>query len=234
MDKKLNEVTKVTDMAYVPVIMADGSIGQIAKSDLASVVAGVMETDNESRRIFQGMVVEGDYTGDVNDLPYGVLVYANSSAANLPVATVGYVFTTGAANGYRMQIYQTGTTEKAIYQRIYIYNEWKPWQRIDNFGYNSLAELSAGVAGQRVYNHTSGNIEDINLKGISLFHFDKDHNPSATDYPFNFGDMIHAQLEGHDGNIYKIMVAVDVTGQIKIGRKWGRTGAMIWKTVSAS
>jgi hypothetical protein len=41
-DKKLNEVTKVTDMAYVPVIMADGSIGQIAKADLASVVAGMM------------------------------------------------------------------------------------------------------------------------------------------------------------------------------------------------
>ena len=38
-DKKLNEVTKVTDMAYVPVIMSDGSIGQIAKADLASVVA---------------------------------------------------------------------------------------------------------------------------------------------------------------------------------------------------
>ena len=42
-DKKLNEVTKVTDMEYVPVIMADGSIGQISKADLASVVAGVME-----------------------------------------------------------------------------------------------------------------------------------------------------------------------------------------------
>lgn len=41
-DKKLNEVTKVTDMAYVPVIMADGSIGQIAKADLASVVAGIV------------------------------------------------------------------------------------------------------------------------------------------------------------------------------------------------
>ena len=41
-DKKLNEVTKVTDMAYVPVIMADGSIGQIAKADLASVVAEQM------------------------------------------------------------------------------------------------------------------------------------------------------------------------------------------------
>lgn len=45
-DKKLNEVTKVTDMAYVPVIMVDGSIGQIAKADLASVVAGQMKFIN--------------------------------------------------------------------------------------------------------------------------------------------------------------------------------------------
>ena len=47
-DKKLNEVTKVTDMAYVPVIMSDGSIGQIAKSDLASVVAGKIGNANYS------------------------------------------------------------------------------------------------------------------------------------------------------------------------------------------
>lgn len=41
-DKELNEVPKVTDMEYVPVIMADGNIGQIAKADLASVVAGLI------------------------------------------------------------------------------------------------------------------------------------------------------------------------------------------------
>ena len=45
-DKKLNEVTKVTDMAYVPVIMSDGSIGQIAKADLASVVAEQNRNNN--------------------------------------------------------------------------------------------------------------------------------------------------------------------------------------------
>ena len=47
-DKKLNEVTKVTDMAYVPVIMSDGSIGQIAKADLASVVAGLSPRKGKS------------------------------------------------------------------------------------------------------------------------------------------------------------------------------------------
>ena len=50
-DKKLNEVTKVTDMAYVPVIMSDGSIGQIAKADLASVVAGQIGVTQASTTI---------------------------------------------------------------------------------------------------------------------------------------------------------------------------------------
>lgn len=50
-DKKLNEVQKVTDMAYVPVIMADGSIGQIAKANLASVVAGQMNIIRMSKNL---------------------------------------------------------------------------------------------------------------------------------------------------------------------------------------
>lgn len=57
-DKKLNEVTKVTDMAYVPVIMEDGSIGQIAKADLVSVVAGLMPVNSQL----------GIYDGDLNAL----------------------------------------------------------------------------------------------------------------------------------------------------------------------
>ena len=47
-DKRLSEVTKVKDMAYVPVILSDGSVGQIAKADLASVVAGVIGTVSPS------------------------------------------------------------------------------------------------------------------------------------------------------------------------------------------
>lgn len=41
-DKKLNAVKVVTDMAYVPVILSDGSEGKIAKADLATVVAGYL------------------------------------------------------------------------------------------------------------------------------------------------------------------------------------------------
>ena len=92
-DRKLNEVTKVTDMAYVPVIMADGSIGQIAKSDLASVVAGVMKTNGLFQFAERGDLKisankidkNGTYSimgsGRTLDLPldYGVLVSFNLS-----------------------------------------------------------------------------------------------------------------------------------------------------------
>ncbi len=49
-DKRLDQITKVTDMAYVPVIMADGSLGQIAKADLASVVAESLGYDSLSKK----------------------------------------------------------------------------------------------------------------------------------------------------------------------------------------
>lgn len=90
-DKKLNEVTKVTDMAYVPVIMSDGSIGQIAKADLASVVAGMMITNGLFQFAERGELKisandvnkNGSYSimgkGKTLDLPldYGTLISFN-------------------------------------------------------------------------------------------------------------------------------------------------------------
>ena len=65
-DKKLNEVTKVTDMAYVPVIMSDGSIGQIAKADLASVVAGLSPR--------KGLSFKSQSQGVDNTTPFNILL----------------------------------------------------------------------------------------------------------------------------------------------------------------
>lgn len=50
-DKKLNESKIVKDMDYVLVTLADGSVGQIAKSDLASVVAGQIGVTQASTTI---------------------------------------------------------------------------------------------------------------------------------------------------------------------------------------
>ena len=77
-DKKLNEVTKVTDMAYVPVIMEDGSIGQIAKEDLASVVAYSMGF------IFYSNVLNIGDSVTINK-GYGILIINNISSGKSAV-----------------------------------------------------------------------------------------------------------------------------------------------------
>lgn len=129
-DKKLNEVTKVTDMAYVPVIMADGSVGQIAKSDLASVVAGVINPMK--------------WLGQTEDLD--------------SITKSGFGYFTGTPNGFFTNVQhptesgykiQTRSNDNGTVLEYRTKNgfSWSAWSRIDNFGYNSLAELSAGVEG---------------------------------------------------------------------------------------
>ena len=95
-DKKLNEVTKVTDMAYVPVIMSDGSIGQIAKADLASVVAGLIgfglkHTSLGTPGDFNAPIDVGSYyywgnnatnAPDGFDIAYGIRIVLFSSSNN--------------------------------------------------------------------------------------------------------------------------------------------------------
>ena len=90
------------------------------------------------------------------------------------------------------------------------------------------------MAEQNTVDLTSGNISDFNKNGIYLVHLDKDHNPNATDYPFDYGDMIHAMFKGSDGNTYRIMVAIDLAGTTKIGWQWGKNASIAWKTVTTS
>lgn len=79
-DKKLNEVTKVTDMAYVPVIMSDGSIGQIAKADLASVVAEMIPKEALTNLFF----IRTENV-DVNNCVQTGIYQTRTGATNSPV-----------------------------------------------------------------------------------------------------------------------------------------------------
>ena len=138
-DKKLNEVTKVTDMAYVPVIMADGSIGQIAKADLASVVAGVMDTN----RLFPFM-----YKGQISDLnnviESGYYITGFNSANSPSYYCSVMVINTGV---YITQYAKELTAKGKLYVRTgnADVKNWSGWDRIDNFGYNKLEELAAAL-----------------------------------------------------------------------------------------
>ena len=65
-------------MAYVPVIMADGSVGQIAKSDLASVVAGVLVINREARAN-SGFVPNEEF---ILNIGYGLILISNISSGS--------------------------------------------------------------------------------------------------------------------------------------------------------
>jgi hypothetical protein len=112
-DKKLNEVTKVTDMAYVPVIMTDGSIGQIAKADLASVVAGHSIYHN----VLSGIT-------NLNDAGNGFWTLQGNSIENLP-DDYGLLLSyrnPSINRGFQLLI----KTDSSLMVRV-LWNSWGEW-----------------------------------------------------------------------------------------------------------
>lgn len=117
-DKKLNEVTKVTDMAYVPVIMADGSIGQIAKADLASVVAGLFSYgilgnfDIDGVYRFCWLRVQGTTAISASELPFGAVWFY---LINIPI---------NGTNSIQIAVNQTGAQTKIRTKWDGTFNSW--------------------------------------------------------------------------------------------------------------
>ena len=148
-DKKLNEVTKVTDMAYVPVIMSDGSIGQIAKADLASVVAGLMSQKDMSTFVNSPTLLR-----DLNEVkPNGVYAFAlagtdpNGDILGYDYGNVLYFKNRSGFGTFQMVCINNTKSDGDRYftRRGNADGTWNNWQRIDNFGYNSLEELAAAL-----------------------------------------------------------------------------------------
>ena len=137
MDKKLNEVTKVTDMAYVPVILADGSIGQIAKADLASVVAGILRINT--------LIPYGSVQNDANNLlATGDFLVSDITENIPPINKWGTIKVSG--NGLDCsQLFISINGGEAFVRSKANGTNFTAWSRIDNFGYNTLKELAAAL-----------------------------------------------------------------------------------------
>lgn len=122
-DKKLNEVTKVTDMAYVPVIMSDGSIGQIAKADLASVVAGIMGIDNTWLRTKNWESQDADH---INVSGY----YLNmNTMTNVPSA-YGMLISFVPSSAHFVQFYSVASDTPRLHYRTKTSNVWSNWGQL--------------------------------------------------------------------------------------------------------
>ena len=121
-DKKLSEVTKVTDMAYVPVILSDGSVGQIAKADLATVVAGIMGFNNT---VLKSINLEGR---DANNINYTGYYINGNTMSNVP-ANYGTFFSFRVP-GMTVQLYVAADSTSSFFVRNYSASAWQPWKQL--------------------------------------------------------------------------------------------------------
>lgn len=166
-DKKLSSVSAVNDMNYVYAETSSGETVKISKADLASVVAGVIGVAGSgndglaSTALVRGTTAKSttspiqidfdDYTGQSIAIVNG----PNSPTGN----TTRYYLLVQKEDIGRMKMqtaqdYETGL----IYSRTYTSKkgEWSPWV-LNNFGYNSLAELAGGVLNELPIASSSGN-----------------------------------------------------------------------------
>ena len=78
-DIRINEVQQVKDATYIPVVLADGSLGKIAKVDLAELIKPligfdtVLQDRGEAKDDFNTYKNTGYY--DINKELYNILIF---------------------------------------------------------------------------------------------------------------------------------------------------------------
>lgn len=148
-DKRLDQVSTLTDFDYALIVKGD-QVAKVTSTQLSSLITSMISKSSAMMNEIHSLYMRNNYSGDLDELGSGTFVFATGEATNLPnPGSAGFVFTTKLSNGYANQLF-VNHAEK--FMRTYIYNKWQNWQRIDNFGYNTLEELASGVAGQMKYN----------------------------------------------------------------------------------
>ena len=122
-DKKLNESKVVKDMDYVLVTLADGSVGQIAKSDLASVVAGNLKFNTEVQRLNSSFENK-----DANEIHTNGFFINSNKMSNVPTAYGTLI--SFQVPAMTVQFYVEANTGSAFFVRNYSAEKWSPWMKL--------------------------------------------------------------------------------------------------------
>lgn len=141
-DKRLDQVSTLTDFDYALIVKGD-QVAKVTSTQLSSLITSMISKSSAMMNEIHSLYLRNDYSGDLDELGSGTFVFATGEATNLPtLGSAGFVFTTKLSNGYANQLFVNHSDK---FMRTYIYNKWHKWQRIDNFGYNSLEELASAL-----------------------------------------------------------------------------------------
>ncbi len=124
-DKKLNEVTTVPTASINNVktflaVMNDGSIQQMSKADMATVLGGLLQT------YLSWCPILVTTETDANNIQNTSVVLNMNSMSNVPY-TYGTLFTVAANNVHIVQLYACAASANLLYFRQRSNNAWTDW-----------------------------------------------------------------------------------------------------------
>lgn len=172
----LQQTTEQVSITGLYARTSDGKMVELTKESVASVMAGLYEGYNipinmqkfKSSYIF----VNGADANDVRANAY--VVNATNTPDGYDYGFIEVIWTQATGTIFQRFVSYDDSTKPVYYARSGNGTFWNPWNRIDNFGYNTLAELSSGVAqqmGNPVGTNNSvlgsnSNLDDIKDNGL--------------------------------------------------------------------
>lgn len=122
-DKKLNEVSTLTDFDYALVVKGN-DVAKVTKQQLATILGGLIGIDSYIKDKKRKVV-------DANETPVNEFVFAYIGSTNLPTdSSPGGLLTLGFMDGSSSCKLQFFFRYNNVYKRIQWYNNWQNWEKI--------------------------------------------------------------------------------------------------------
>ena len=192
-----------------------GEKKMINVSNFASVVAGVMNTDNLYPFMYHGALGS---LSEADAITKDGWWSVNGTSINSPLSDWGTIV---AYRGGMFQEFRPANNYNAIFVRVKLSSGWRAWQRIDNFGYNTLADLAGGMGiGLRTgYTIKPGNEVDLGVSDAGVYVLTNSDSGNAAMYlvsSYSEGVLTEASSSGSGMRFSNSLTA---EGSICFGRK---------------
>lgn len=122
-DKKLNEVSQLTDFDYALVVKGN-DVAKVTKQQLATILGELIE-------IASCIKDKGMKVVDANETPMNEFIFAYTGSVNLPIdSSPGGLLTLGFMDRSSSCKLQFFFRHDNVFKRIQWYNNWQNWTKI--------------------------------------------------------------------------------------------------------
>ena len=199
----------------------NGVPANIAKADLASVVAGVMGSPVSNK----GLLLEDPSTFSTANKNGIYEINYNSNGMSVDTGLTDGVVKWGVlihmGGTFASQILVNGVNPLKYFARGRSDTGWKTWQRIDNFGYNTLEELAGGmgIGLKKGYTIEPGGEVDLGVSSAGVYVLTNSDSGNAAMYLVSSYPEGMLSETGSSGNGTRFSTSLTAEGFVGFGRK---------------